>query len=352
MKINYNKTVLNGCLFAVIVMLNQGCKSTAVTPEKKIVNANSSEQVDAKAKELIVQRGYTETIPGAEKTFEMIAIPEGSFMMGSPESEVNRKLDEGPQKEVFVNGFYMAEHETTWGLFELFFKQNTELFVKLDNDKVVKINAITRPSPPYEDPSYGMGKDGYPAVSMSTYSTLVFCKWLSSVTGKFYRLPTEAEWEYAARAGSTSAYSFGDDSANIDEYAVYYKNSNNVYAKVGTKKPNPWGLYDMHGNAAEWTLDEYKAEGYATMDAKNPWNTPMVIHPRVYRGGSWDDDADKLRSGARTASSIKQQKRDPQIPKSFWWFTDSNYVGFRLVSPKVQPTLEEQKKFWQTVLDE
>jgi len=352
MKVNYNKTVFYGCFFAITIFFNQGCKSTAVQPQKVAKKADNTADIKDKGNQLMVQQGYTENVPGAEKTFDMIAIPEGSFMMGSPDSEKNRKPDEGPQNEVSIDAFYMAKYETTWDLFELFFKQNTELFVKLDDEKVVKINAITRPSPPYEDPSYGMGKDGYPAVSMSTYSTLVFCKWLSSVTGRFYRLPTEAEWEYAARAGSTSTYSFGDDTSNINDYAVYYKNSSNVYAKVGTKKPNPWGLYDMHGNAAEWTLDEYKADAYATNVAKNPWNTPTVIHPRVYRGGSWDDDADKLRSGARTASSIKQQKRDPQIPKSFWWFTDSNYVGFRLVSPKVQPTAEEQKKFWQTVLDE
>lgn len=295
--------------------------------------------------------GYTETIASTEVVFEMIDIPGGIFLMGSAETEMERKADEGPQREVSVDDFYMAKYETTWDVFELFFKQNKELFVKLEDDKVIKIDAITRPSPPYEDPSYGMGKEDFPAVSMSAYSALVFCKWLSTVTGRFYRLPTEAEWEYAARAGSATAYSFGDI-ANIDDYAVYYKNANGVYAKVGTKKPNAWGLYDMHGNAAEWTLDEYKVDAYATLENKNPWMTPMVIHPRVYRGGSWDDDAKALRSTARMASSKKLQKRDPQIPKSFWWFTDSNFVGFRLVSPKEQPTAEEQKKFWQRVLDE
>jgi len=130
----------------------------------------------------------------------------------------------------------------TWDVFELFFKQNQELFVKLDNEKVIKIDAISRPSPPYEDPSYGMGKEGYPAISMSTYSTLVFCKWLSTVTGRFYRLPTEAEWEYAARAGSQTSYSFGDSLDELDKYAVHYKNSNSKSAKVGTKLPNAWGL--------------------------------------------------------------------------------------------------------------
>ncbi|MDB4293383.1 formylglycine-generating enzyme family protein, partial [Maribacter sp.] len=170
-------------------------------------------------------------------------------------------------------------------------------------------------------------------------------------TGKFYRLPTEAEWEYAARAGSTTPYHF-ETSEEIDDYAVYYKNADGKYAPVGSKTPNKWGLYDMHGNVAEWTLDEYKEDSYANMHTANPWVIPTVIHPRVIRGGSWDDDANVLRSAARRSSTLKLQKRDPQIPKSFWWFTDANFVGFRLVSPAEQPTADAQKKFWKMVLDE
>jgi formylglycine-generating enzyme required for sulfatase activity len=324
----------------VFLLMGLSCKST-----KEAAKGNVSSLPSIK------KNMFTETIPNTEVSFDMIAIPNGTFLMGSPESEMNRKVDEGPQRKVSIDAFYMGKFEVTWDVFELFFKQNKGLFVKLDDNKVMKIDAITRPSPPYEDPSYGMGKENFPAVSMSAYSALVFCKWLSSVTGRFYRLPTEAEWEYAARAGSTSTYSFGNID-NIDEYAVYYKNANGVYAKVGTKKPNAWGLYDMHGNASEWTLDEYEKEAYSSLATNNPWKTPTVIHPRVYRGGSWDDTADKLRSAARMASSLKLQKRDPQIPKSFWWFTDSNFVGFRLVSPEVQPSIADQNKFWQVVLDE
>lgn len=337
-------------LFLIVTsVVVQGCKSTA-----KVVDEGMDPLERGSRNSLTTQNNesYVQTIPGTELTFEMVSIPSGSFLMGSPDSEANRRADEGPRRAVDIDAFYMGKYELTWELFELFFKQNKELFVKLDDEKVMKIDAITRPSPPYEDPSYGMGKDGYPAVSMSTYSALVFCKWLSTVTGKFYRLPTEAEWEYAARAGSTTTYGFGEDTGQLDEHAVYRKNSNNAYAKVGTKKPNTWGLYDMHGNVAEWTLDEYKEDAYTTLGNDNPWATPTVIHPRVYRGGSWDDEADKLRVAARTASTTKLQKRDPQIPKSFWWFTDSNHVGFRLVSPMEQPSPEAQRKFWQTVLDE
>lgn len=347
-----------------IGILTLSCKAKKPVPDQKTademvreepiaVNAEAAQSKNISEPSMGASSdGYTEEIPGTEVSFEMILLPAGSFTMGSPESEEGRNPDEGPQKEVSLDAFYMGKYELTWDVFELFFKQNKDIFVKLDEDKVMKIDAISRPSPPYEDPSYGMGKEGFPAVSMSAYSALVFCKWLSTVTGKFYRLPTEAEWEYAARAGTQTAYSFGDSTEEIDGYSVYYKNSDNAYKNVGTKKPNPWGLYDMHGNVAEWTLDEYKEDAYANTDSDNPWVTPTVIHPRVIRGGSWDDDSDKLRSASRTASSLKQQKRDPQIPKSFWWFTDSNYVGFRLVSPKEQPTAEQQKEFWATALDE
>lgn len=325
---------------AIVILTLGSCKTTA--PISK----------DEEAPKVEAREEFTEEIPLTDISFDMVLIPGGSFMMGSPASETNRKADEGPMKEVALDAFYMGKYELGWEVFELFFKQNQHVFQDLESDKFNAIDAITRPSPPYEDPSYGMGKTGYPAISMSAYSALVFCKWLSTVTGRFYRLPTEAEWEYAAKAGTNTAYSFGDDISKLDDYAIYYKNSDTHYAKVGTKLPNPWGLYDMHGNVAEWTLDEYKENAYTISESKNPWIQPTVIHPRVIRGGSWDDDADVLRSSARVASSLKLQRRDPQIPKSFWWNTDSNFIGFRLVSPKVQPSLEEQKQFWQNVLDE
>lgn len=309
----------------------------------------SAQETKAIPADTLVAR--TEQIPATEHSFDLVLVPKGEFRMGSSEAEAGRKADEGPLHMVEVDSFYMAKYELTWELFELFFKQNKELFVKLDDERVLKIDAISRPSPPYEDPSYGMGKEGFPAVSMSAYAALVFCKWLSTVTGNFYRLPTEAEWEYAARAGSNTPYSFGTVDA-IDSHAVYYGNSGGSYAKVGSKAPNAWGLYDMHGNVAEWTLDEYKEDAYTGAEKKNPWVVPTVIHPRVIRGGSWDDDAEVLRSAARKESNLKLQKRDPQIPKSFWWFTDSNFVGFRLVRPVKQPSKEKQQEFWQTVLDE
>ncbi len=101
------------------------------------------------------------------------------------------------------------------------------------------------------------------------------------------------------------------------------------------KKPNAWGLYDMHGNVAEWTLDQYAADAYSLLpdSAHAPWAEPTRLHPRTVRGGAYDDDPDALRCAARLRSNLNWKKRDPQIPKSYWWNTDSPFVGFRLVRP-------------------
>jgi formylglycine-generating enzyme required for sulfatase activity len=169
------------------------------------------------------------------------------------------------------------------------------------------------------------------------------------MTGNFYRLPTEAEWEYACRAGTTEAYSFGDDTSSIEDYAWLQINSNDKYQKVGQKKPNPWGLYDMHGNVAEWTLDQYLPTEYRKRTGKinkNPFVKPTKTYPRTVRGGSWIDGPKRLRSAARRPSSKKWKQQDPQIPKSLWWQTDADFVGFRVVRPKTTPNLIEQKQYW------
>jgi formylglycine-generating enzyme required for sulfatase activity len=176
-----------------------------------------------------------------------------------------------------------------------------------------------------------------------------FCNWLSAKTGRYYRLPTEAEWEYACRAGTTTAYSFGDDPAQLADHAWSFDNSNEKYHPVGQKKPNPWGLFDMHGNVAEWVLDQHDTQFYAKQAdgvADNPLNTPTTLDPRVVRGGSWDDDPEMLRSAARGKSTPDWKQRDPQIPKSIWYSTDAPFVGFRIVRPLREPNAEERAEKW------
>jgi formylglycine-generating enzyme required for sulfatase activity len=298
---------------------------------------------------------YTETIPGTESTFNMIPIQGGEFHIGSAESEPGRTADEGPQKKVKLDAFYMMETELTWDLYELFIDKDKSAKVGYPSEEIkVKADGVTRPSTPYLDPSFGMGKKNYPAISMTQYSALVFCKWLSQITGKFYRLPTEAEWEYACKAGTTTAYSFGDDVSMLKDYAWYWDNCDDKYHEVALKNPNPWGLYDMHGNVAEWTMDQYQEDFYSTLNdgVVNPWRIPDNLYPRTVRGGSWEDDPEFLRSSERLMSIREWQKRDPQIPKSFWWNTDAPFLGFRIVRPAKEMSKEEIEEFFSMVLDE
>jgi len=197
--------------------------------------------------------------------------------------------------------------------------------------------------------SFGMGKDGFPAISMTQHAANKYCQWLSAKTGHFYRLPTEAEWEYACRAGTTTAYSFGDDPSQLDEYAWYDKNSDGKYQKVGKKKPNPWGLYDMHGNVAEWCLDQYEPnyERFASAMSEDPWVKSTKGYPQDVRGGSWiDENAALLRSAARRGSDRVWKIQDPQLPKSIWYHTDAQFLGFRIVRPLKVPTPEQLSNYW------
>jgi formylglycine-generating enzyme required for sulfatase activity len=189
---------------------------------------------------------------------------------------------------------------------------------------------------------------------MTQFAAKMYCKWLSAKTGRYYRLPTEAEWEYACRAGTTTAYWFGDDPAKLDDYAWFSDNSDEKYHKVGLKKPNPWGLYDMHGNVCQWCLDQYDADEYKKLAGKlavNPVVPVTKAYPQVARGGAWTDEAPMLRSAARRASSPEWKSADPQSPKSIWYFTDANFVGFRVVRPLRVPSAEEAARYDVTLFE-
>jgi formylglycine-generating enzyme required for sulfatase activity len=168
---------------------------------------------------------------------------------------------------------------------------------------------------------------------------------LSAKTGHYYRLPTEAEWEYACRAGTTTAYSFGDDPSKLADYGWFADNANGKYQKVGTKKPNPWGLYDMHGNVTEWTLDQYDPNWYSRPPAL-PFAPSVKPYPHTVRGGGWSDDAERCRCGARLGSDPSWKMQDPQLPKSIWYHTDAQWLGFRLVRPRRIPSAEEMFRVW------
>ena len=295
---------------------------------------------------------YNQYILDNNLNLEMRPIVGGQFLMGSPLNENNRLADEGPVHKVEVDSFWMAKYETTWDLYNLFTSRsldNLQPKFNSNNEVNIDVDAVSGATTPYVEMSFGMGTDGFPAISMTQLAAKKFCQWLSAITGNFYRLPTEAEWEYACRAGSQSSYSFGDDINELSDYAWFKDNSGNKYQKVGLKLPNNWGLYDMHGNVSEWTLDAYSSTTYLKSLqnlSKNPYTKPLKLYPRVVRGGSWKNSHYRLRSASRQASSKQWKKQDPQIPRSKWWHTDAQFVGFRVVRPYLTPTIEEQNEYW------
>ncbi len=298
---------------------------------------------------------YTEPVPAANAALRMIAVPGGQFTMGSPDAEPYRRAEEGPRHEVEISPFWMAEVEIPWELYTAFMEngrpraKDGALLEEQPDDELW--DAVTQPTAPYTAMNLGMGhgyEHGLPAIAMSHHAANKFCEWLSAQTGHYYRLPTEAEWEYACRAGSQTVYAYGDDEKQLDDYGWYWNNSNDRYQKTGVKKANAFGLKDMHGNVAEWVLDSYIPDAYASRHGQRI-KDPLIIRkgmPHVVRGGSWEDDPDRLRSAARRASAPDWNRQDPQNPKSIWYLTDGGMVGFRVVRPLAVPDIITMHRLW------
>ena len=299
-------------------------------------------------------KSFEEEIIGTGVKFEMLPIPSGEFVRGSPVGESGRKETEGPQHKVKIAPFWMAKPAPPGNAYTLFiYEEEEKMVMKIRGYKPqldAVSDAVARPTTPYVEMSFGMGTEGFPAISMTQHAANTYCKWLTARTGHYYRLPTEAEWEYACRAGTTTRYSFGVDPALIDEYAWHDGNSDFKYQKVGTKKSNAWGLHDMHGNVSEWTLDQFVPDIYTTFkgSVSNPFEYGKSLYPRVARGGSWMDKPEGLRSAARIASSAAWKFQDPQLPKSIWYHTDAQFLGFRVIRPLIVPSAQDMHKYWTT----
>jgi formylglycine-generating enzyme required for sulfatase activity len=224
-----------------------------------------------------------------------------------------------------------------------------------------RADAITVPTPLYSpDHTFEYGDDkSQPAVTMTQYSAKQYTKWLSGMTKVEYRIPTEAEWEHAARGGSKSAYSFGDDPSDLDKYANFAGNTTEGAAKVGSKLPNAFGLHDMHGNVWEWTIDQYSAEGFGDRGGKKlSWfegtNWPKNPDLLCVKGGGWQDPAERVRSAVRMGTVDEEWKsEDPNVPLSPWWFTSdpSRMVGMRMVRSAKPLTSELKNLFWEISIE-
>lgn len=330
---------------AVVVnpLVVDGKRLPAPTPPPAAAIASSESEM----------KPYEQPIMHTDTSIEMVPILGGTFVMGSPDEEDGRGDDEGPPHEVKIDPFWMGKFEITWDQYDIWNENIDVIRRDLAGIKPSPVDLIvdgmTRPTEPYTDMSFGFGRGRYPAICMTQHAARKYCEWLSAKTGFYYRLPTEAEWEYACRAGTQTAYSFGDTADELEKYAVFIDNSDDQYDEVGTKEPNPWGLYDMHGNVSEWVLDQHAPETYSKRvgaEVANPLVIPKTLYPRVVRGGGWDNDAEKLRSAARIASDPSWKEQDPQIPQSIWYHTDALSVGFRIVRPLNEPTDEEKAAKW------
>jgi formylglycine-generating enzyme required for sulfatase activity len=297
---------------------------------------------------------YSEQIPETSVSFNMIAIKGGTFKMGSNKKEPFHKEDEAPVRNVTVSSFFMAELEVTWNMYWAFYA-NTMSEGRTPPEKVYAnnsrpdVDAVSGPTPPFGFPDQGWGFGHRPAITMTHYAAETFCQWLSLKTGKKYRLPTEAEWEYAARGGTESPYFFTGNpkdfsdtgfrrkffrarTDSISPYVIYAKNSNNKTQEPLAVKPNPFGLKNMLGNVMEYCADKYDPEAYSKSgdNVTNPLVTEGVEW--VVRGGNYTSDAADMRNAARGYSRHDDWlKTDPQQPKSIWWYSDIKGIGFRIV---------------------
>ncbi len=272
---------------------------------------------------------YVQQVPGQTYTFEMVAIPGGEITLGSPANEAGREKSDVSQHQAKIKPFWMGKCEVSWQEFLPYvFIDQKEVLRQVDKiEGIVDTDGISHPTKPYGSVYRERGEKGYPAIGMGYPSAREYCRWLSKKTGLHYRLATEDEWEYACRAGATTAYFWGDDSAQAKDYAWYKDDSKDTTHPIGKLKPNKFGLYDIAGNVAEWV-------------AKENTNAPAVA-----RGWAWSEPVTKLRCAARMIETPEWNELDPQFPQSIWWLSAADFVGFRIVrSLEDESTAQSESK--------
>ncbi len=223
---------------------------------------------------------------------KLVLIPKGTFMMGSPGSEIGREKKQTQHEVTISKDYYLGVTEVTQGQYEKVMGTNPSFF---QGDEVAERNPDTGRVIKEVDSS------NHPVEQVSWEDAIDFCKKLSDLpgekaAGRVYRLPTEAQWEYACRAGSKSAYSFGESSKSLGDYAWFAGKSNGQTHPVGEKKATAWGLYDMQGNVFEWCSDWY--DEYPKGAVSDPTG-PKEGSLRVFRGGCWDGVAELCKSADR-----------------------------------------------------
>ena len=252
---------------------------------------------------------FTETIRETLVTFDMVPIPGGTYEFADPDNA-------GAKTTVEIKPLWFGKTEVTWDEYDVYLFGLDEPNAGGSDSQGSReeepkdADAISRPTKPYGAPDHGWGHRGYPALHLTYHAAEQYCRWLSKNTGKKYRLPTEAEWEYACRAGQLPAGPL-EDAALLGKLAWYWDNGQDATHQVASKEPNAWGLYDMLGNAGEW----------CTVPGAKP----------ALRGGSYNLEAPDIHAAARRRQTSSWNDSDPQIPKSKWWLADASWAGFRVV---------------------
>lgn len=273
------------CLVAVLCFTGVAASSHAAGLTT-VVKANPVEIIPS------APAPYTETISGTVVTFDMVPIPAGQVTIADPAKK-------GATKTVKIGPLWIGKTEVAWDQYDVF-------VFRLDEPKDVKPlgrDATSHPSKPYGSADRGYGHKGYPVINESFLGAQTYCKWLSKKTGHNYRLPTEAEWQYACLAGGAEP--------TADQLAQCAVTMAEKTSPVASKQPSAWGIYDMLGNVGEWCVD---------LNGK-----PVVC------GGSYEDSPAKVKPSMRKYQTETWQENDPQDPKSKWWLSDGSFVGFRVV---------------------
>lgn len=228
---------------------------------------------------------FEQKIPGSLASFRVVRVPDGQVTLRGQTYQ--------------IKGLQIAETEITWDVFDIWaFRLD-----QTEQEQAQGVDAASRPSKPYGAPDKGFGHAGYAALGMTHHAAEAFCRWLSAKTGRKYRLPTEAEWVYAAKANSPAP-------TDLAKVAWYWDNAEDVAHAVGSKEPNAFGLRDMLGNLAEWV---------------NAAEKPVAM------GGHFMSKAPEVTAESRLEQTPKWNENDPQNPKSKWWLSSAPFIGFRVV---------------------
>jgi len=329
--------------------------TATVDPDSAQANDSEEMKLVKKIHEKIVKNSnethlaYTEKRTDGVK-FEMLPIPAGSF------NWQGQAADDLIQVE--LSAFWMGKYEVSWNEYEPFMlselprERNGQLLEFMRDQIEDPLEFVARPTAPYHTMSFGMPKEGHPALSMTLHAANKYCEWLSFQTGHFYRLPTEAEWEYAYGANPKTGTYWEGGATVAKEYAKYGGDLNAHYGPVGNLKPNAFGLHDMAGNVAEWTLDQYiehRKNFYGSLTKLiDPWIKANKPYPQVVKGGHYRSGLDMVSAKARVPSEPSWKASDPQVPKSVWYLTDYPYIGFRIVRPLKVPSVQAMYRAWNT----